>query len=441
VSSLRLSPPPAAPRSGNAPFVLGLACGLLFALAIERTVRGFLDRDMELVRTVRDLALEDFVTEVESDRLVDDALNGMLEGLDDFSHYYRPEEIPGLERETSGEFLGIGVVFRAGEPGRILFAYPGSPAAAAGLGVGDRIVRANGQPLAGLGAEDLQGILHGGARELRLEIEDLRGETREAVVRPDVVLDPTVRHARLHDEERGIGYLAIRSFSNRTPEEFDGAVARLHERGLRALVVDLRANPGGTLEAAVSLANRFVVSGAIVATRERDATRVTDADPERATLRDLPLVVLLDGYSASASEVLAAALQDHAVAAIVGEPSYGKGTVQTLKRIGGDRAIVKLTTAHYCSPSLRRIEHFDDDGEQSGIAPDLWLPLSASERTEIHRFLAGYSPPEEALADLRAWEVREHVRLVESPPADRQLDAAVALLAGDEIELRGDPLP
>jgi carboxyl-terminal processing protease len=191
----------------------------------------------------------------------------------------------------------------------------------------------------------------------------------------------------------------------------------------------------------VSLANRFVPSGALVATREREATRVTAADPDRATLRDVPLVVLLDGYSASASEVLAAAVQDHAVAAIVGEPSYGKGTVQTLKRIGRDRAIVKLTTAHYCSPSLRRIEHFDGDGEQSGIAPDLWLPLTSTERAEVHRFLAGYSPPEEAFADLRAWELREHVRLVEMPPPDRQLDAAVRLLTGEELELRGDSLP
>lgn len=436
--------PPRRPRAGggssNAPFVLGLACGLVFALAAERTLRALLDRDIELVRAVRDLAIEEFVTPVEGEVLVDDALTGMLEHLDDFSHYYKPEEIALVERETSGEFLGIGVVFRDGEPGRVLFPYPGAPGAAAGLRVGDKLVSVNGHALAEVDAEGMQALLHDGSSELLLEVEDLEGGVRQVVVRPEVVLDPTVRHARLLDEPLGIGYLAIRSFSNRTPEEFDVAIEDLQARGLRALVLDLRANPGGTLDSAVTLANRFVGSGALVATRERVETRVTEADAARATLKGLPLVVLLDGWSASASEVLAAALQDHAVAALVGEPSYGKGTVQTLKRIGRDRAIVKLTTAHYCSPSLRRIEHVERDGAQSGIAPDLWMPLAQAERVEIHRFLAGYSPPTEALEELRAWELRENVRLIAEPPADRQLDAAVALLAGEPLELHGDPL-
>jgi carboxyl-terminal processing protease len=168
---------------------------------------------------------------------------------------------------------------------------------------------------------------------------------------------------------------------------------------------------------------------------------VTEAEPEEARLAGLPLVVLLDGSSASASEVLAAALQDHAAACLVGEPSYGKGTVQTLKHIGSERAVVKLTTASYCSPSLRRIEHDDEDAEHGGIAPDLFVPLAPAERFEVHRFLSGYSPPESALAALRAWEEREGLDLIDEPPRDRQLDAAVALLSGVALDLHGDPLP
>jgi len=426
--------------AGALTFVLGLSCGLITALAVDRVARSWVDRDMELVRAVRDLALQDFVGEVDEDQLVDDALDGMLKGLDRYSHYYGPREIAALDRETSGEFLGIGVVFRSGELGRVLFPYPGSPAEEAGLRVGDRIVSAEGQSVEAMKAPELHELLHRSDSEVHLAVEGLEGGSRELVLHPQVVLDPTVRHERLLDTQRGIGYLAIRSFSHRTPQEFDDAVARLKARGLRSLVLDLRANPGGILDAAVTIANRFIASGALLATRSRSETRVTPADPAEAGLAGLPLVVLLDNSSASASEVLAAALQDQAVAALVGEPSYGKGTVQTLKRIGDDRAVVKITTAHYCSPSLRRIEHVDEDTEHSGIAPDLCVPLSDDERRDVYRFLFGFSPPDQVLDELHAWESREHVRLVDAPPVDRQLDAAVALLSGSGLELHGAPL-
>lgn len=444
-----MTTPPRAPRppdragSGQALFVLGLAAGLLAALAVDRVARSTLDRDIELVRAVRDLTLEEFVREVPEDALIDDALGGMLAGLDRYSHYYGPREIAALDRETAGEFLGIGVVFRSGELGRILFSYPGSPAHKAGLRVGDRIVSAEGRTVTSMDAGALQELLHREESEVHLGVEDLAGAVREVRLRPDVVLDPTVRHARMLAPELGIGYVYIRSFSNRTPDEFDEAVTGLQQAGLRALVLDLRLNPGGILDAAVAIANRFVASGALLATRTRTETHVIPADPERATLAGLPLVVLLDPLSASASEILAAALQDHAVAALVGEPSYGKGTVQTLRRIGRERAVVKLTTANYCSPSLRRIEHqdSDEDSTRSGIAPDLWVPIAPRERSEIRHFLFGYSPPEGALEELRAWERRDGLDLIDEPPRDRQLDAALALLSGTELDLHGDPLP
>ena len=442
VNEIQQSHPPG-PRnhrlgSGQALFVLGLATGLLAALAVERVARFFLDRDIELVRAVRDLALEEFVREVPEDRLIDNALGGMLRGLDDYSHYYGPEELASLDRETSGEFLGIGVVFRSGEVGRVLFPYPGSPAEKAGLRVGDRIVSAEGKPVAR--NEELQGVLHGEESEVRLGVESLEGDQREVRLHPDVVLDPTVRHARMLDPTRGIGYVYIRSFSRRTSDEFDEAIAGLQRHGLRALVLDLRLDPGGILDAALKIANRFVASGALLAQRTRTETHVTEADPARATLAGLPLVVLLDPLSASASEVLAAALQDHAVAVLVGEPSYGKGTVQTLRPIGRERAVVKITTANYCSPSLRRIEHEDGDPAHGGIAPDVWVPLSPAERTEVKRFLWGYSPPEGALAALHGWEEREGLHLIDAPPTDRQLEAALALLADVAPDLHADPL-
>lgn len=439
VNSRRIHVSPARPdSSGTSPalFALGVAVGLLGALIVDRGLRFFLDRDLELVRAVRNLTLQEFVREVERDQLIDDALGGMLAGLDRYSHYYAPEEIAALERETNGEFLGIGVVFR--EPGRILFPYPGSPADKAGLRVGDRILSAEGEAVAAMEPRQLQALLHREETDVHLSVEGLEGTQREVVLRPEVVLDPTVRHARMLTDD--VGYLSIRSFSHRTPQEFDEAVAEMKRAGLRALVLDLRANPGGILDAAVALANRFIDNGALVATRSRNETRVTEAKPEQATLAGLPLVVLLDSNSASASEVLAAALQDHAAAVLVGEPSFGKGTVQTLKHIGAERAVVKLTTASYCSPALRHIEHDEENSEHSGVAPDWFVPLSAAERKAVHDFLFGYSPPESALDELRAWEEREGLDLIDEPPRDRQLEAALALLTGGPLELHGDPL-
>lgn len=424
---------------GQALFVLGLSIGLFVSLVVERTARSFLDRDMELVRAVRDMARDEFVGEIGADQLVDDALRGMLNGLDRYSTYYGASEVAELDRETSGEFLGLGVIFRAGEKGRILFAYPGSPADVAGLRVGDLIERVDGEAVEPMENEHFQEALHRDA-PLRLDVVDLQGDPREVVVQPDVVLDPTVRQVRILAAHPGLGYLAIRSFSHRTPGEFDQAVRELTDHGMKALVLDLRGNPGGILDAAVTIANRFIDRGAIVSTRTRAELSTTAARHDEAILAGLPLVVLQDGRSASASEVLAAALQDHAAAVIVGEPSYGKGTVQTLKRVKGRDAVVKITTATYYSPSMRRIEHDEEDASRGGIAPDLFLPIEDRERWEIYRFLSAYSPPETVRPALAAWEAAQGITLIGPPPPDRQLAAAVALLSNDEIELGVEPL-
>ena len=240
----RSSPPP------EWIFAIGFVCGLLTLALVHAVLPSSFDRDIELVRAVRDLAAETYVEEPDSREMLDDALRGMVAGLDRYSRYYGPAELAEIERETSGEYKGIGVVFR--DPvaaGQIRFTLPGGPADLAGLTVGDRFVEIDGDPVEEMGEEAMRALLQGD-EELAVLVEGRDGGRRSVHLLPQAVIDPTVRHARMLDRDLGIGYLAIVAFTHRTPEEFDRWMQYLEGEGMRALVLDLRSNPGGILDAA-----------------------------------------------------------------------------------------------------------------------------------------------------------------------------------------------
>ena len=418
-----------APPAGFVLFLAGLLLGLLGAVIGERFTR---DPGTALLRRVRDLAADSFVHEVAKEELEENAVRGMLEGLDKYSRFYGPDEIARLDRETTGEFRGIGVVFRRPvAKGQVLFPFPDSPAERAGVRVGDTIRVIDDLVVVDMEPGALQAHIQGaGGRPLHLRVLDRAGEERSVELVPERVEDPTVRHARMLDPEKGVGYLAILSFSHRTPGEVDRAILYLRGEGLQALIIDLRGNPGGILDAAVLVANRFVAEGRIVATRTRHITQETLARPEEATYAGMPLVLLVDEGSASASEVLAGALQDHAAAVLVGEPTYGKGSVQTITPLPEFGARVKITTATYYTPAWRRIERDGKAKGDTGIAPDVHIALDPVLRNELYAHLATYSPPPSSLPAIRAWEEEEGVELVELPPPDPQVQAALDLLAG-----------
>ena len=419
-------------------FGLGALTGVLVAETFARVRELDQNPDLALYRVVRDRVEHSFVRPVDHDVLVDDALAGMVGGLDRYSHYYGADELDDHDRETQGVYTGLGVIFRAPvEQGQVLFALTDSPAERAGLRVGDRVLSVDGEPVAQLGADGFRESLRRGPdHELVLRVSDLAGEERTLRVVPAPVTDPSVRHARIADRTRGIAYLAVTSFTRRTPGEFDAAVDWLREQGMRALVLDLRANPGGVLTAAVQVADRFLDEGRIVSTRSRDGEHVERASAARSTLAGLPLVVLMDGSSASASEVLAGALQDHRAAVLTGEPSYGKGAVQSLTRFGGEpgRAVLKVTTGYYTTPAgcliERELRPEDPSGARSGLEPDLFAALDDGARRAVHEFLAAYGPPPAAREALLAWEAVAGEELFDRPPVDAQLEAALTLLAG-----------
>ena len=410
----------------------GCLLGVVAAVCVYQVLGLREEPDVRRYRETRNFILSSYVEPMDADAVADLALRGMVESLDPYSRYYDRQEIAALSRDTSGVYRGLGVVFAPIDPlGQVLFALPDSPADQAGIGVGDRLLAAEGLEIASLEMSDLRSILSEDRPDpLQLRVQGVDGSEREVEVLTRELTDPTVRHARLIDPARGIGYVAITSFSQRTPEEFDAAVASLLDQGLRALIVDVRGNLGGVLQASVEVANRFLSRGRIVSHEGREETVAFEADPELARYEGLPLVILVDGESASASEVFAAALQEHRAAVIVGSPTYGKGMVQQVRALGDEQGVIKLTTSYYYTPSHRNLERTVDEAWAWGLRPDLEVLLDALETAEIHAHLGTYSPPRESIDALRAWEQRLGVELVRPHPADAQLEAAIDLLGG-----------
>jgi carboxyl-terminal processing protease len=408
-------------------WLLGAATGAFFIVHLQ----AWDEPDVARYRAARDYARGAFVHPVTDADLLDHALHGMAEGLDDYSQYFNAAEAARLERETAGRYDGLGVVIQAPfSDGRILFPLAGSPAMAAGMRVGDRIVRVDGQPFESLDEAAFHAKVSGPEpRDVDLGIVGLDGVERTVHVRTGSVLEPTVRHEHMLDEARGVGYLAITSFSHETSGEFDAAVERLRGEGMRALVLDLRGNPGGVLVAAVEIARRFVREGAIVSTEGRDDGVMYSAQPAAAWDADVPLAILVDEGSASASEVLASALQEHRLAVVVGSSTYGKGMVQTIHHFPEDESVMKVTTSYYFTPSHKNIEHDKDPTHERGLQPDLRVPLGSSSDV-LHRRLARASPPPECVAALEAWQRTTKDVLVEPIPLDPQLTAALDLFAG-----------
>ncbi len=415
-------------------FALGMTAGMLVLLIGFRIVPQHAESTTREFEAVRSFAESHFVSEIDDVTLTERALHGMLEGLDPYSRYHDRGEAEQARRVIDGDFRGIGVVFQAGvEEGRILFPVDGSPAAAAGVRVGDLITSVEGDSVVGLPREELRARLAPRDRDrITLGITGLDGAAREVTVVPRVLVDPTVRHARLIEGAPGVGYLTVRSFTNRTAGEFDAAIDGLRAQGAEAVIVDLRYNLGGVLDAAIHLAGRFLERGVIVSSEGRwTESEVHRADEIEARFRGMKLVVLVDGDSASASEVLAGALQDHRAAVVVGEPTYGKGMLQTTRSFPEYGTRAKVTSAYFYSPSKRNFERTSEPGRDYGILPDVLVEVDRGTRRAVRSWLTRYDPPASAMAALSSWQEESGEELLPELPFDPQLDAAVGLFRGE----------
>ncbi|CAM4095849.1 S41 family peptidase [Pseudomonas wadenswilerensis] len=307
-----------------------------------------------------------YVEPVDDKTLLENAIKGMLSNLDPHSAYLGPEDFLELQESTSGEFGGLGIEVGM-EDGFIKVVSPidETPASRAGIEAGDLIVKINGQPTRGQTMTEAVDKMRGKVGEkITLTLVRDGGNPFDVTLARAVIQVKSVKSQMLED---GYGYIRITQFQVKTGEEVGKALAKLRKdngKKMRGLVLDLRNNPGGVLQSAVEVADHFLTKGLIVYTKGRIANSELrfSADPADAS-EGVPLVVLINGGSASASEIVAGALQDQKRGVLMGTDSFGKGSVQTVLPLNNDRAL-KITTALYFTPNGRSIQ-------AQGIVPDI----------------------------------------------------------------------
>ena len=371
--------------------------------AVARSEHPLLDEVAEHVR-------REYVDPVSRGQLEQAAVEGMVASLDPHSEFLDAAAYDEMRVSTAGTYSGVGIEVTEEEDGRIVVVTPieGSPADRAGVRVGDALLEVDGKPVApgsldetivrmrGLAGSHVNIVIgrKGEPESLRFDLERSEVHVR------------TVRAERLPG---GYGYVRVSHFSDSTPGDFDGAIEGMQTAAgappLRGLVLDLRDNPGGVLESAVSVADSFLESGMIVRAdgRTPDARFEMDATPGDL-LHGAPVVVLMDGGSASGAEIVAGALRDHGRATLMGERTYGKGSVQTVMPLRDGEAL-KLTTSRYFTPSGRAIQ-------ERGLEPDVRIVAQAGETRRDFGRDAGSDP-----------EVRSALQYLR----DRSLDTHVAL--------------
>jgi carboxyl-terminal processing protease len=343
-----------------------------------------------------------YVRKVDRKELIESALRGMLMNLDPHSAYFTDADWKRFKKQVDGTFTGIGISVEVDEDtGRlkVLAPLPGSPAYAAGVLPGDVIVEVDGHPTEGMtrdkAVEAMQGrpgtqikmsVIHEGAAK-----PEAMTLTRAVIEVPSILGDdrkPDNSWDFMLDKDKKIGYVRLTNFTPATTEELKNALEDLKTAGMKGLILDLRDDPGGLLSTAVEVADVFLEDGVIVSTKGRnqrekayEATREGTFELPGAGAK-FPMAILINQGSASASEIVAASLQDHGRAVVVGHRSFGKGSVQHTVPLDNGDSILKLTVATYWRPSGKNIHRFKDakDSDEWGVSPNPGMEVNLSDR-------------------------------------------------------------
>lgn len=410
----------------------------------DQTKESVYEEYEEFVKVVKELQ-DKYVDEIKINTILVNAYRGMLSGLDPYSQYFSPEDMEDLKIETEGEFEGLGIEVIIKE-GLLTVITPllDSPAFKAGILVGDRIVKIDGETTENMTIRDAVKKLRGklGTKITLTVVHEGDTTTTDITIERAKIHVQSIRGARMVDNDYKVGYLAVTNFQENTVRDMEAAIQDLLKKGMKCLVLDLRFNPGGLLNVAVDMADKFLDHGVIVSTKGRDKTQnyVYQAH-KKGTYPNFPLVVLVNNGSASASEIVAGAIKDHKRGLLLGIKTFGKGSVQSLIPVGDGKAALKLTTARYYTPSGVCIH-------EKGIEPHVKVPLNFAEIKALHEHLAMINIDtkinESKVNEVKGTEtvLKGTVGAKEKPQyIDMQLERAIDIMKGIEVYAKRSGAP
>ncbi len=412
-----------------------MSSALMQALNVASASNSDTYRQLNLFGDVFDRVRSDYVESPNEEKLIDAAINGMLASLDPHSSYMNPKRFKDMQQQTRGEFGGLGIEVTM-ENGLVKVVAPidDTPAARAGLRANDLLTHLDGVQILGMTLNEAVDKMRGRVKTSIILTVKRPGvdEPFDVKVVRDVIRIRSVKHDVEGDED--IAYVRISSFSEQTQSGLERSIKKLSEQigdKLKGYIIDLRNNPGGLLDQAISVSDTFLERGEVVSTRGRNASESQRYNSQAGDLTNgKPIVVLINGGSASASEIVAGALQDHKRATVLGTRSFGKGSVQTIIPLGSQGAI-RLTTARYYTPSGESIQ-------AKGIRPDIVIEQelpedlkksAAARKARGEASLRGHLKNEgesQEKSGSSAYVPREKEK-------DLQLKAAIDLLYGREV--------
>lgn len=395
--------------------------------AVEKTAakkpgsKEDLYKQVELFSEAVSVVRDEYVEDVDSKKLIYGAMKGMLASLDDFSQFMEPDEYEDIKVETKGEFGGIGIEM-SGRKGILTVVAPiaGTPAEAAGLKPQDKILRIDGEITKEMSLEDAVKKMRGKpGTTITLTIwREKEDKVFDVSIKRDIIKIKSVKKAVILED--GIGHIKLAEFQENTPAELEEALKKLEKEGMTALVLDLRNNPGGLLDVAVDVAEKFLPKDTVVVSikSRAPAKEVVLKSRLKSSRTEIPVVVLVNGGSASASEIVAGAIQDNKRGLVVGEKTFGKASVQTVVGMK-DGSALRLTTASYLTPKGRIILN-------QGILPDIAVEKepgkTAKEEKDVFEKLKEKDNAEQETAEKEGKDER-----------DTQLERAVDILKALKI--------